>query len=485
MFLGIDLGTSSLKLLLIDENQQLIASKSAVIHASDAPAGWSMQDPKSWIAALENAMGYLREDYAAQIAKIQAIGLSGQMHGACLLDAADQLLYPAILWNDGRAALQASALSKDQAFLDQTGNLVFAGFTAPKLLWMQQNRPDIFDKVAKILLPKDYLRHYLTGEYISDMSDASGTSWLNVGSRDWSDELLDKTGLTRSQMPALVEGSDEGGRLRPSLARKWGIDAAPMIAGGAGDNAASAVGIGVINENQGFISLGTSGVVFRATADFKPNPDQAVHSFCHALPLLWHQMGVMLSAGQSLEWFAAQHNIRPDQLVAELSPDQLQAVGGEYFLPYLSGERTPHNDPHLRAGFYGISATTTRRDLTKAILMGVGFGLYDNLLALSAVNKTPLDRLLLVGGGASVKAWAQIIADILQIELAIPDDCSHAASLGAARLAMLATKKFTQADVLIPPSVTNSIRPNKALAQPYRAAHHKHTKLYKTLSALY
>lgn len=300
MFLGLDLGTSGLKALLVDDAENIIAESVAPLQVSRPHDGWVEQDPRDWFTACADAIAGLGVDLAA----VQGIGLSGHMHGATLLDAAGTPLRPCMLWNDTRAAAQAAAMDADPLWRAVTGNIVFPGFTAPKVEWVRENEPDIFARIDKVLLPKDALRFWLTGDAVSEMSDAAGTSWLDTGARDWSDALLERSGLTRAQMPSLVEGSQVSGHLSGSIAAQLGLPAGIPVAGGGGDNAASAIGMGVVKPGQAFVSLGTSGVLFAATPGYAAAPESALHSFCHALPDLWHQMGVILSATDSLNWLA-------------------------------------------------------------------------------------------------------------------------------------------------------------------------------------
>ncbi|MCG5477299.1 MAG: xylulokinase, partial [Sinorhizobium fredii] len=295
MYLGLDLGTSGVKATLIDGEQKIIGSASAALDVSRPHPGWSEQDPADWCRAAEAAIEGLKQTHPQALAAVRGIGLSGQMHGATLIDESDKVLRPCILWNDTRSFRQAAVLDRDPQFRALTGNIVFPGFTAPKLAWVRENEPEIFAKLRWVLLPKDYLRLWLTGEHISEMSDSAGTSWLDTGKRNWSESLLAATHLEERQMPDLVEGTDSAGTLRPELASRWGMGPGVVLAGGAGDNAASACGMGTVGEGQAFVSLGTSGVLFAANASYLPNPESAVHAFCHALPNTWHQMGVILS----------------------------------------------------------------------------------------------------------------------------------------------------------------------------------------------
>ena len=300
-YLGLDLGTSSLKAILVDQNEKILAEHTVALSVSRPRDGWSEQAPEDWDAALREALGAIRAQ--ADCSGLAGIGLSGHMHGATLLDDGGQPLRPCILWNDTRAAVEAAEMDANPLFRSDTGNIVFPGFTAPKVEWVRRHEPDVFARMAKCLLPKDYLRFLLTGTYGSEMSDAAGTSWLDPARRDWSDDLLSVSGLTRDHMPKLFEGSAPTGTLRADLAADFGLPLA-VVAGGAGDNAAAAVGAGVVNEGQAFVSLGTSGVLFATNDAYRPDPATAVHTFCHAVPGTWHQMGVVLAAADSLEWLA-------------------------------------------------------------------------------------------------------------------------------------------------------------------------------------
>ncbi|TKT59328.1 xylulokinase, partial [Rhizobiaceae bacterium LC148] len=403
MYLGLDLGTSGVKAMLIDGDQKIVGSASGSLEVSRLHSGWSEQDPAHWIRATEEAVAGLKAKFPKELAAVKGIGLSGQMHGATLIDAEDKVLRPCILWNDTRSHEEAAALDADSRFRQITGNIVFPGFTAPKLVWVKKHEPEIFAKVAKVLLPKDYLRLWLTGEHISEMSDSAGTSWLDTGARKWSGELLAATGLSERQMPSLVEGTDQAGRLRGELAFNWGMGAGVVVAGGAGDNAASACGMGTVGEGHAFVSLGTSGVLFAANASYLPKPESAVHAFCHALPKTWHQMGVILSATDALNWHSHVTGKSAADLTAELG-DKLKAPTGVTFLPYLSGERTPHNDAAIRGAFIGLEHESSRAVLTQAVLEGVTFAIRDNLEALKSAG-TSISRVTAIGGGSRSRYW--------------------------------------------------------------------------------
>ena len=482
MYLGLDLGTSGLKALLIDAGQRVIGSASAPLRVSRPHSGWSEQDPADWITAAEQAIGALRAAHPAEFAALRGIGLSGQMHGATLYDVADRALRPSILWNDTRAATEAEELDARPAFRALSGNIVFPGFTAPKLVWVARHEPDLFARTAKVLLPKDALRLWLTGEHVSEMSDASGTAWLDVGARDWSDELLQASGMTREQMPRLVEGSAVSGELRGELRARWGLKAPVIVAGGAGDNAAAGIGMGVLGEGQGFVSLGTSGVIFAANDAFRPAPQSAAHAFCHALPARWHQMAVSLSATDALEWQARLCGMSAEALDAEL-PARLPPPGTVQFLPYLGGERTPHNDARIRGVFAGLEHASDRPALTRAVMEGVAFALADGLAVLRDQGSEP-ERLLAVGGGTRSARWLEILANALALPIALPERGEHGAALGAARLALIAESGTPAETVCTPPPVARVIEPVPALAEPYREAHQRFRQLYRAQAAL-
>jgi xylulokinase len=441
-YLGIDLGTSELKVLLIDQQGQPIGSAGQALTVSQPHAQWSEQDPASWVVALQAACVSLRQQWPDDYAAVQGIGLSGHMHGATLLSADNQVLRPCILWNDTRSSQACADLSVACPEVQQiTGNLVMPGFTAPKLLWVKQHEPQVFAKTAKVLLPKDYLRWHLVDDYVSDMSDAAGTLWLDVARRDWSDRMLAATGLTRQHMPRLVEGSAVSGCLSAKAAALLGLRAGLPVAGGAGDNAASAIGLGAIGPGDGFISLGTSGVIFLTTEKFAPNPANAVHAFCHALPNAWHQMAVMLSAASCLRWVTQLTGFADEAAllakVAQLS-DQERAEA-PLFLPYLTGERTPHNDAQATGVFMGLRPSHGAAHLGYAVIEGVGFGLLDGMNALRQAGGQA-QQLQLVGGGSKSPLWAQLLADILNIRIATYKVSSVGAALGAARLGQLAAE---------------------------------------------
>jgi len=441
MYLGIDVGTSEVKALLLDEDHRVIDTAGSTLEVSRPHPGHSEQNPADWWTATCAALAALRAQHPKAYSAVRAIGLSGQMHGAVLLDAADRVLRPAILWNDVRSDQECLDMMAQLPALTQiAGSLAMPGFTAPKLRWVQKHEPQVFAQVARVLLPKDYVRLQLTGEYVCDMSDASGTMWLDVDKRSWSPALLALTGLHEAQMPRLVEGSAAGGILRAEVAASLGLPAGIVVAGGGGDNAASAVGMGAVEAGEGFLSLGTSGVLFVVTPSYQPNAASATHAFCHALPQRWHQMSVMLSAASCLQWAAGALGLESAAAVeakAASLPAQARAQA-PLFLPYLSGERTPHNDAHVRGSFHGLSQSTDQAALAYAVIEGVTFGLNDGLRALRAAGSAPR-QLSLVGGGARSAFWAQQLASALDLDIVTHPESAAGGALGAARLGWLAT----------------------------------------------
>ena len=464
MFLGIDLGTSAVKALLVDENDNVQAEGSAALSVSRPQPSWSEQDPEDWWRAAEAAVAEIRTQAPAALRATRGIGLSGQMHGATLLDAADRVLRPAILWNDGRSVAECEELLRAEPRLPEiTGNLAFPGFTAPKILWVRRHEPDIAARVARVLLPKDWLRLKLTGEAVSDMADAAGTLWMDVGQRSWSAAMLAATGLDERAMPRLVEGNEAAGVLRDEVAEAWGLGKGVVVAGGAGDNAAGALGAGVARPGEGLLSLGTSGVLLLAGDRFAPNPQSASHAFCHALPGRWVQTAVLLSAASCLAWAAdALGGVEPAELAREA-----EASAGEQgllFLPYLSGERTPHNDPRLRGAFVGLSQETSRADLARAVLEGVAFAFADGRDALVAAGGR-ISSLLVSGGGARSRFWGRILASALDVPLQYPAAADKGPCLGVARLARLAVTGEDADAVCAPPPLEATIEPDPQLAE--------------------
>ncbi|WP_167648237.1 xylulokinase [Mameliella alba] len=482
MYLGLDMGTSGLRALLVDGNGAPVGSAVRAYAPVHPHPGWSEQDPADWVAAVDGALAELAAAHPQAMSAVRGMGVSGHMHGATLLDAGGEVLRPCILWNDTRSAAEAAELDGAAAVRDLSGNIVFPGFTAPKLLWVARNEPEVFARTATVLLPAAYMNFHLTGERFADMSDSAGTAWLDVGARDWSARLLEVSGMRADQMPRLVEGCETGGALRPDLADRWGMSANVIVVGGAGDNAASACGVGAMREGTGFVSLGTSGVVLTGRDGYAPLPESAVHTFCHAVPDQWYQMGVILAATDSLNWLSRVTGASPAELATELG-DTLDGPGALRFMPYLSGERTPHNDSRIRAGFLNIDVGSSRRDMTRAVMEGVAFALCDCAEALKA-SGARLDSLLAIGGGAQSRYWVELIATVLDVPLALPDKGDFGAALGAARLAMVGAGAGTVDEIMTPPPVRETIAPNAALTGAYRDAYAAWREIYPAVRGL-
>ncbi|MEP6898599.1 MAG: xylulokinase [Rhodanobacter sp.] len=461
MFVGIDLGTSGVKAVLLDRDGVIRASTVEPLSLAQPHPRWSEQAPEHWWQATLTAMDKLIQQavqHGLAPAAIEAIGLSGQMHGATLLDAQGHVLRPAILWNDGRSDAECAELESLADCHAITGNLAMPGFTAPKLLWLRRHEPEIFARIDKVLLPKDYLRYRLSGDFVSDPSDAAGTLWLDVAKRAWSRPMLAACGLDVAQMPALVEGSRRTGSLRADLARRWSMGEVAIAAGG-GDNAAGAVGMGVVRPGQAMLSLGTSGVFFAVSDGFRARPQQAVHSFCHALPDTWHVMSVMLNAASCLDMAArwGGHDGVGNMLeAAESTPMHAQRP---WFLPYLSGERTPHNDVHAAGMFYGLTSGTRREDLAHAVLEGVGLGLLDGIEAVRAAG-VDTGSVSVIGGGTRSIYWLQMLADIFGRPLQLHSGGDVGPALGAARLARMAVDGDEDPSIACPqPPVLQVLEP--------------------------
>lgn len=447
MYIGIDLGTSGVKAILLNEQGEVVASHTEKLTVSRPHPLWSEQDPEQWWQATDRAVKALGQLHSLQ--GVKALGIAGQMHGATLLDSQNQILRPAILWNDGRCGEECALLEqKVPQSRAITGNLMMPGFTAPKLLWVQRHEPEVFSRVAKVLLPKDYLRLRMTGDFASDMSDAAGTMWLDVAKRDWSDVMLEACQLTRDHMPALYEGSEITGTLLQEVARAWGMPSVPVVAGG-GDNAAGAVGVGMIDANQAMLSLGTSGVYFAVSEGFLSKPESAVHSFCHALPERWHLMSVMLSAASCLDWAAKLTGMESVPALINAAQQADEKADPVWFLPYLSGERTPHNNPQAKGVFFGLTHQHGPAELAKAVLEGVGYALADGMDVVHACGVKP-QSVTLIGGGARSAYWRQMLADISGQQLDYRTGGDVGPALGAARLAQIAVSKDKSLAELLP-----------------------------------
>jgi xylulokinase len=466
MYLGIDLGTSAVKTVLVDAAQRVIASESRSLATASPQPAYSEQDPAQWIEATFATLDALMASHPSALAAVEGIGLSGQMHGATLLDASLRPLRPCILWNDGRSAAECRMLEQRwPALRATTGNKAMPGFTAPKLLWIAAHEPGNFAATRLVLQPKAYLRLVLSGEAIEDVSDASGSLWLDVARRDWSDEALTATGLSREHMPRLVEGCAPAGTLRGELARRWGMAKPPVIAGGAGDNPAGAVGIGAIRPGSAFISLGTSGAVLAPTDRIAANPDRLVHTFCHAIPNMWIAAGAILSAASCLAWAARLFGVAETDLLAPLG-SRPKAPSPVSFLPYLAGERTPHDDPDARGLLDGLSHGTDRDAIVQAVLEGVAFALADcrDALAAAGIAMSEADA---IGGGSRSAFWLAVLANVLNVPIHRFAGGETGAAFGAARLGRLAVTGEAIAAVSTRPRRIETYEPDAGLAAAY------------------
>ncbi len=484
LFIGVDLGTSAVKLLLMDEAGKIhkIVSKEYPLYFPQP--GWSEQNPQDWI---RQSMEGIRE-LTAQCDKsqIQGISFGGQMHGLVALDENDQIIRPAILWNDGRTGKQTEYLNQvigKETLSRYTGNIAFAGFTAPKILWMRENEPENFARIKKIMLPKDYLAFYLSGEFCTDYSDASGTLLLDVRHKCWSEEMMEICGIKESQLPRLYESWEPVGKIRKTAAEELGIPQDVKIIAGAGDNAAAAVGTGTVGEGQCNLSVGTSGTVFISSKKFGVDQHNALHSFAHA-DGNYHLMGCMLSAASCNKWWMEEilrtkEYQKEQEKICKLGENQV------FYLPYLMGERSPHNDPDARAAFVGMSMDTTREDMSQAMLEGVAFGLRDSVEAAKSTGLHP-KRSKICGGGAKSPLWRKMIANIMNMKIDRIES-EEGPGYGAAMLAAVGCGVFPSveeaADKLV--KIIDTEEPDPQLAERYEEKYQKYRKLYPALKEFY
>jgi xylulokinase len=479
MYLGIDVGTSCVKAILMDEAGVVVDQALSPLAISRPHPLWSEQNPADWWTATNAAVAALNP---ALRKAVKGIGLSGQMHGATLLDKGMRPLRPAILWNDGRSAAQCVALEADVSELGRiTGNRAMPGFTAPKLQWVREHEPEVFAATHMVLLPKDYVRLQMTGECASDMSDSAGTLWLDVAKRAWSETMLGATGLTKTQMPQLYEGSEITGSLRAEIGDSWGVARVPVMAGG-GDNAAGAVGVGVVKPGDAFLSLGTSGVLFLANEGYRPNPAGGVHTFCHALPDRWHQMSVILSAASCMDWAAKLCGLPDAGALFALTEARGTPAETEIFLPYLSGERTPHNDPNAKGVLFGLTHESDAAALGQVVLEGVAMAFRDGLDALLD-SGAALDSITVIGGGARSHYWAGILSAALNRPLIYRDGGEVGPAYGAARLARLGVEKAAIEDVCTPPPILFVAEPNARMVENSAPKQARFRALYSSLKS--
>jgi xylulokinase len=468
IYLGIDLGTTALKCIITDHKQRVVGASEIKLAISRPQALWSEQNPLDWWAALQKACRILRSQHKREWTRIAAIGLSGQMHGAVVLDGGGQVLRPAILWNDGRSWAEAARLNREIANIGQIAGVpAMAGFTAPKLLWLQAHEPKIFQRIAMLLSPKDYLRFQMSSEFVTDPCDASGMLLFDVGGRQWSQTLVEAVGLKLRNLPDVCEGPETSSYLSRSSAALLGLPPGLPIATGAGDAAASAIGIGAIHDGDGFISLGTSGQYFVTTKDYRPRPKQMIHALCQGLPDLWYQVAALLNGAGPLNWLDTILQNGNIQSLLQRTSRRYRGAGHILFLPYLNGERTPHNDPFARAAFHGLHAGTTQEDLALAVLEGVALSLADcqDILEQSG---TRVAELMVVGGGTRSTFWMQLLANALDRRITICEGSEVGAAFGAARLARLALTGEAAADVCSKPKPLMHLEPDLSLSKAYR-----------------
>ena len=486
LYIGIDLGTSAVKLLLMNEAGQILNVVSRTYPLEFPRPGWSQQNPEDWRKAVWEGIPALLEGFDR--AQVAGIGAGGQMHGLVVLDEADRVIRPAILWNDGRTAQQVAYLNetvgKDRLSA-WTANIAFAGFTAPKLLWMRENEPELFAKIKKIMLPKDYINNLLTGVHSTDYSDASGTLLLDVAKRRWSEEMLELCGLRAEQMPRLFESYETVGALLPEAARALGLPESVRVAAGAGDNAAAAVGTGTVGEGGCNLSLGTSGTIFISSDRFRVDENNALHAFAHA-DGGYHLMGCMLSAASCNKWLM-EDIFRTEDYAAEQAAVSREKLGRNpvYFLPYLMGERSPINDTNARGMWIGMTMDTRREDLTQAVLEGVAFAIRDSLEVAGSLGIS-IGKSRVCGGGAKSDLWLHILANVLNVELERVAS-EQGPGLGGAMLAMVACGAFASvADAcraLV--RVSGTVRPDPELAARYAARYRQFRQIYPACKDLF
>src|SRR6056297_903531 len=476
-YLGIDIGTSAVKLCVMDADGAVVKTAQAGLLSSHPFEGASEQSPDQWWQALVTAASGLPADVRAAI---RAIGLSGQMHGAVLLDEGLAPIRPAILWNDGRSAPQCAAMTLAEP---QVGHLSgvppMPGFTAPKLLWLSEHEPQTHARIAHVILPKDYIGLRLHGQLATDPSDAAGTSWLDEAARTWSPRLCEISATDPAWLPDLRDGPAVAGHLTPQAAQALGLLSGLPVATGAGDGAAGAVGIGAVAAGDGFLSLGTSGQLFVTTDSYRPNPDSMIHAYAHTLPGLWFQMAAMLNGARPMAWLAGLLN-RP---IADLLAEAETAAEGPLFLPYLTGERTPHGDADIRAGFWGLGEATTHGALMRAVVEATAFSFADASDAMRAAGTTP-DHLLAIGGGTRSDFLLQMIADVIGVPIGRSDGAEVGPALGAARLARIAAGDGSIAEVCTKPQVARWFTPDATRADTLAPRLAGYRALYPALKSV-
>lgn len=474
--LGIDIGTSGAKIVAVGRSGAIAAETTQTYPLHHPHPGWSEQHPEDWWTAVKKG---LRELFLqVDPGHIVGVAVSGQMHGLIALDESGAPLMPAILWNDQRSAAEADALNREpgkDALIKRTGNIAYAGFTAPKILWLKKHRPDIYESAAKFCLPKDYINFKLTGRLFTDVSDASGTLYFDVGGRQWSKEMLEVLGLDTGRLPEVYESYEAGGQVSAAAAEETGIPAGIPVAAGAGDNAAGAYGIRISEEGTVMVSLGTSGVVYAPQHTYVPDASARLHSFCDAGGQ-WHVMGVTLSAAASLKWWVEQAQKQPYEVLLEEAGQSPGGSNGLFFLPYLSGERTPHNDPYARGTFVGLHPNHARGDMTRAVLEGVAFSLYESIVIAKQLQ-IPVHTVRAIGGGTQSALWLQIMADVFGLPV------EHCVSSGGPALgaALLAFKAADGSAVFEPAAVGAVFEPDRSRHAAYEEAFRRYQLLYRSL----
>ena len=484
LYIGIDLGTSSVKLLLMDEEGKIknIVSREYPIFFEHS--GWSEQKPEDWFRETMTGLKELTE--GADKSQIRGISFGGQMHGLVVLDKEDNVIRPAILWNDGRTGEETEYLNnvigKDK-LSEYTANIAFAGFTAPKILWMKKNEPDKFEKIEKIMLPKDYLAYKLSGTFCTDVSDASGMLLMDVKNRCWSEEMMKICDITREQLPTLYESYEVVGNLKPEIAEELGFPSDVKIIAGAGDNAAAAVGTGTVGDGKCNISLGTSGTIFISSNQFGVDNNNALHSFAHA-DGHYHLMGCMLSAASCNKWWS-EEILKTKDFKAEQAGITKLGENNVFYLPYLMGERSPHNNPDARALFIGMSMDTTREEMTQAVLEGVAFGLRDSLEVARSLG-IKIERTKICGGGAKSPLWKKIIANVMNLKVDVIES-EEGPALGGAMLAAVGCGDFENveaaADKIV--KVIDTVEPEAELVEKYEERYQKFKKIYPAVKELF
>lgn len=484
-FVGIDIGTTSVKILAIDEKGRVVKSTGRNYPISFPKPLWSEQNPEDWWQQTIDGLKELLED--VEKADVEAISFSGQMHGLVILDAHDNVIRPAILWNDQRTEKECKYLNEEigqKKVSEWTGNLALAGFTAPKVLWVKENEPENFARIKKIMLPKDYIAYRMSGVFATDMSDASGTLYLDVRNRTWSKPMLELLGINESQLPRLYESYEAVGTIKKELAEELGLKDTVRIIIGGGDQAAAAVGGGVVNTGACSVSLGTSGVVFASVDNFYADEKNSLHSFCHANGK-YHLMGVTLAAAASLKWWAEEINRTEDFDNLLKEAEEAEIDDNVFYLPYLMGERTPHNDPHCRGTFIGMNMTHQRKNLTRAVLEGVAFSLHDTFEIMKGMGiRIPV--VSINGGGAKSRLWCQIIADVLNVKV-VKLNTNEGPAYGAAILAAVGSGLFRTVEEACASyiKITESIEADKKHVELYNKKYEKYKAIYPATKELF